>query len=80
MNRKRDASMWITACLGILLVCGATASGWYFNGLPDMFSPRFVRGGLGSALAGWQASLAGLVGLGLCLRALLAPLRSRSRW
>lgn len=76
-RHKRDVSTWITACLGIALVAAATATGWYTNGLPEVFSPRFLRGGLGSALAGWQASLVGLVGLALCLRALFAPLRLR---
>lgn len=74
-RHKRDVSVWVTACLGILLVGGAIASGWYNNGVPDMFSPRFLRGGLGGVLVGWQASLVGVVGLALCLRALFAPLR-----
>jgi anti-sigma factor RsiW len=72
-----DVLTWVTACLGIGLVGGAIASGWYTNGLPDVFAPRFFRGGLGAALAGWQALLAGIAGLALCLRALFAPLRSR---
>lgn len=75
----RDLSMWVTACVGIVLVSGAIASGWYSNGLPDVLSPRFVRGSLSATLAGWQASLIGVVGLALCLRALFAPLRSRQR-
>jgi len=33
--------------------------------------------GLTAVLAGWQASLVGVVGLILCLRALFAPLRAR---
>jgi hypothetical protein len=76
-KHTRNLSMWITACVGILLVTGATASGWYLHGIPDVFSPRFLRGGLDAGLVGWQATLAGVVGLVLCLRALFAPLRSR---
>lgn len=72
----RDSWMWITACLGILLVVGATASNWYNNGLPPVFSPQLLRGGLDAALGGWQSTVAGLTGLTLCLRALFAPLRS----
>ena len=77
VRQKRDVSMWVTACIGMALVFGAIASGWYSNGLPDTLSPRFLRGGLTAVLAGWQASLVGVVGLVLCLRALFAPLRSR---
>jgi hypothetical protein len=77
LRRTSDLATWVTACLGIALVFVAIASGWYRNGLPDMFTARFLRGGLGSALAGWQASLVGVVGLALCLRALFAPLRLR---
>jgi hypothetical protein len=78
-TRSRDVSMWITACLGLVLVCGAVAFGWYANGVPDVYSPRLFRGGLTAALAGWQASVVGIVGLALCLRALFAPLRARRR-
>lgn len=74
---RRDVSMAVLSCLGIALVCGATAMGWYSFGVPEVFAPRLFRGGLGSALTGWQASLLGIVGLILCLRALFAPLRSR---
>lgn len=77
VRQTRDVSMWMTACVGILLMVGATAWGWYDNGLSGVFSPQFVRGGLSVAFAGWPASLAGIVGLILCLRALFAPLRSR---
>lgn len=77
VRHRRDAATWVTACVGLALVIGATASGWYSNGVPDMISPRFLRGSLDAALTGWQASLAGVAGLVLCLRALFAPLRSR---
>lgn len=76
-RHANDLTTWITAAAGIALVLGATATGWYYNGVPDLFSPRFLRGGLVAALAGWQASLVGLLGLGLGLRALFAPLRAR---
>lgn len=74
---KRDISMWVTASLGVVLVGGAVASGWYANGLPDLVSPQLFRGGVDAAFTGWRASLVGVVGLVLCLRALFAPLRSR---
>jgi hypothetical protein len=72
-----DASMWLTACVGIVLVCGAVAAGWYAYGFPDLFAPQWLRGGLNAAFVGWQATLAGVLGIALCLRALFAPLRSR---
>lgn len=76
-ERSRDVWLWITASVGVLLVVGAVASSWYVHGLPDVFSPRTVRGGIGAGFAGWQATIAGIAGLILCLRALFAPLRSR---
>lgn len=74
---KGDVVTWVTACLGILLVAGAVAWGWYRSGFPDVVSPRILRTGLGAALAGWPASFVGVVGIALCLRALFAPLRLR---
>lgn len=76
-RQKRDVSMWVWASLGIALFIGATGSSWYVYGLPDLLSPRFLRGGIDAGLSGWQATLAGIAGLLICLRALFSPLRSR---
>jgi hypothetical protein len=76
-RHSRDVSMWVWASLGIVLVAGATGFSWYVHGLPDVLSPRVLRGGIDAGLSGWQATLAGIAGLMLCLRALFSPLRSR---
>lgn len=75
----REQPRWLLAIVGLAVVLGAVAYGWFETGvLPDVLSPRI---GDRLALVPAQGSMALLVGLGLLIymAGLVGPLRSGDR-